>query len=187
MFFCDKCNYIFDLTQESNISNIDLKKMKKIASINSLIKKILDENSSIDNYLIEIDLEVLKDDARFKKLSDVQKDLIITHIQKYENVKVQSDVHLKCTNCSNTVLINETILLFQNNENSDYNKIKINNYDYFTNDPTLPRTHDYICKNNDCVSNKKGFKGEKEAVFIREPRSFNVTYICSLCKSGWNI
>ena len=59
----------------------------------------------------------------------------------------------------------------------------------FCANPMLPRTHDYICKNNLCPTNNKDNKINKEAVFFRENKSFNksfkVNYICTVCYYNW--
>ena len=51
-------------------------------------------------------------------------------------------------------------------------------------DPTLPRTKDYSCKNVNCVTHKN--IKDKEAVFLRIPKTYNLSYICTKCYYSWN-
>ena len=51
-------------------------------------------------------------------------------------------------------------------------------------DPTLPRTRDYTCKNVNCITHKS--KDKKEAVFLRIPKSYNLSYVCTQCNYSWN-
>ena len=51
------------------------------------------------------------------------------------------------------------------------------------NDPTLLRTRDYICKNKNCPTQKD--KTNAEATFFRTKTSFQLTYVCCVCKTSW--
>ena len=52
------------------------------------------------------------------------------------------------------------------------------------NDHTLPRTKDYICPNKKCSASKND--SAKEAIFYRPYKnSYNLKYVCGLCKSSW--
>ena len=51
------------------------------------------------------------------------------------------------------------------------------------NDPLLPHTHDYDCKNPSCITHKK--PELKDSVFIREKKSFKINYICCVCFYNW--
>ena len=55
--------------------------------------------------------------------------------------------------------------------------------EFFCNDPILPRTHDYTCKNPNCISHKN--IESKEAVFYKEKNTFKVIYICTVCYFSW--
>ena len=50
--------------------------------------------------------------------------------------------------------------------------------------PILPRSKDYICKNLDCLTNKKK-DTPKEVVWIRTPKNFNIEHICTVCYYSW--
>ena len=52
-------------------------------------------------------------------------------------------------------------------------------------DPALPRTKDYSCKNLNCITHQD--KKSKEAVFYREPNSFKLNYLCTVCNFSWSI
>ena len=59
------------------------------------------------------------------------------------------------------------------------------NFEYKCNDPTLPRTKDYICHNAKCISHKN--LENKEAIFFREGKSYITRYVCCNCHSNWVI
>ena len=44
--------------------------------------------------------------------------------------------------------------------------------EFICKDPILPRTHDYNCKNPNCITHKD--KSKKESVFFKEKNSFRV-------------
>ena len=52
--------------------------------------------------------------------------------------------------------------------------------------PILPRTRDYICPNSDCNSNTQT-DSNKEAVFYRNNKDYNLKYICCLCHTQWSV
>ena len=99
-----------------------------------------------------------------------------------------SQFYLACTNCATTYFLEPgTVIDSINFEksaiiNDEDVKIRIS-------DPTLARTKDYICPNSKCVTNtKKSDKNillEKEAVFYRSGKEFNIKYICCQCNTQW--
>ena len=81
-------------------------------------------------------------------------------------------------------LTNQTILLY--NINLEDNNIKMKSLEeneFFCKDPILPRTHDYSCKNPNCITHKK--TDVKEAIFYKEKDSFKIKYICCVCYYSW--
>jgi len=49
----------------------------------------------------------------------------------------------------------------------------------------LPRTKDFTCKNSNCITHKDSKL--KEAVFLKIPKSYNLTYVCTTCHYSWNL
>jgi len=123
--------------------------------------------------------EIIKN-VKYKKLNDEQK----LQIQQLFDEGVSSGIEFKCNNCNYTLDIKESTLLYELDMNTSNDKIKsLEETELFCKNPILPRTHDYICKNDTCPTNKNKIK--KEAVFYREKDSMKVNYICCICYNGW--
>jgi len=102
------------------------------------------------------------------------------------NQKDLSQFFLKCVNCNtHNVLQSGTILYSINfSLNNTYN---MTNEDIIikSHDPILPRTCDYTCPNAKCKTHKD--IDSKEAVFYRNDKNYNLTYICCACYNQWYI
>ena len=57
----------------------------------------------------------------------------------------------------------------------------INQYSRY--DVSLPRTNKKTCPNPECISHKE--KDKQEAVFIMDPISLKLTYVCIPCGTQW--
>ena len=177
MFLCPKCNYSYMISKNKNMSDDKI----TISKVNQVFK-ILDEN--INAYIFDFPVDKLKKSKRFQKLDkDVQTKLI----DNFKNKKrVEINTIFSCTNCSNVEPITTTVKLFEIRKDKEGSK-KLESYqlDYYINDPSLPRTRDYNCKNPDCVTHVK--KDNKEAVFFREKDSYQLKYICTVCSHLWSL
>ena len=106
-------------------------------------------------------------------------------------VKFQKSVstfYLSCTNCSTTYFLEPGTMI----DSINYEKsavitdddVKIRNLD-----PSLLRTKDYICPNSKCITNTKSSDKDvminKEAVFYRSGKEYNIKYICCQCNTQW--
>jgi hypothetical protein len=177
MYFCPKCNYSFDISKSFGIDNSEDKKILK--KVNEAIK-IYESNEDLNNYRAEFKLEELEKNVKFKKLIEIEKNKfnILFQITNITNAQ------FKCNNCNFTKDIVESVLLYQYEVADQIDKIRsLEDNKLICNNPILPRTHDYYCKNESCSTNKK--KSKKEAVFFREKNSFRINYICCLCYHNW--
>ena len=96
------------------------------------------------------------------------------------------EADLNCSNCGYKKQVNETIKLYEFNVNDKTNDIRsLEDNKLLCLDPTLPRTRDFTCKNSNCISHKDPSK--KEAVFMKLPKSYNLTYVCNTCYYSWNL
>ena len=139
-----------------------------------------DKIFSTDEYSIDFKKEELKKNSEFKKLNEETKQKIYSYFESTSILGAQ----LKCNNCNFKKEITETILLYQLDVHDKTNKIKnLEENKLTTKNPILPRTHDYICKNFDCLTNTNNEK--KEAVFIKEKNSNKINYICCICYHNW--
>ena len=177
-FICNKCHY--SLTIRKTTDNVKTVQINSGAEIVSAFNQ--DENMNYDVKLSEDDLNNYLSKSKIK--DDKKKDIInfYTKLQKNHISKYI----LKCTSCGeNYRLEPETIIYSLNLKkqnlsfNDDYIDLKLY-------DPTLPRTKDYICVNEKCETNSKGFDlSNKEAVFFRANKSYNLKYACLNCKTCW--
>jgi hypothetical protein len=175
MYFCPKCYYLFDIGKSSDNNNVILK--EPIKKVLDALKKIDDD---LENYRADFKEEDLHKNAKYKKLTEEQKN----NLAKLFEDKTVIGAEFKCNNCNFIKPIKDTVLLFELNYSNNVNKSKslIDNELYCQN-PILPRTHDYICKNNKCLTHKN--KESKEAVFYRHKDSFKMIYICCVCYHNW--
>ena len=178
MYFCPNCSYSFDITKSSKTSK-ESDDRKTISKAIDVFKKI-DLKEELSMYKASFNKDELLKNKRYQKLSDSDK----IFIDQIFEEKVESGAEFKCNNCNNTEQISNTVLLYQVNNETSYVKIKtLEENEYITKDPLLPRTHDYNCKNPNCITHKK--KDIKEAVFYREKDSYKILYICTVCFVGW--
>jgi len=189
MYFCKKCGTALDVSKSNSEVKIDKTKKKKITTVASLIQKIIDKDVSLDNFVIEIEEEELLKNQNFKKLSQPQRENILNHIktQKKENSNVDVNAFFRCENCNFSEPILETISLLTDDKTNLVSNLKPEDYYLYVNDPTLYRTHFYNCKNVNCPTNDKNYKGIKEAVVTKKQNSYKPTYICKICTFGWTI
>jgi len=178
MYFCPKCNYSFDIGKSTGTDVSEEKQPLK--KVNEAIK-IYEEEQPLDNYKAEFKKEDLEKNSKYKKLSHENK-------EKFEilfQLPPITGAQFKCNNCSFTKEINETVLLYELDFSDKSEKTRsLEENQLICNNPMLPRTHDYICKNNLCPS-LKDTKIKKEAIFIRDKETFKINYICTLCYHNW--
>jgi hypothetical protein len=183
MNFCKKCNFVLNITKKQ--LSEDEKNHYKISTIESFLNylkyNVTEANQILD---IKIDRESLKEKliTKFKKTPEKVDELI----KQYDIISSQKnnfDVYLICNNCNSSYNIApKTVILKTNLDEVQYKEV---NLDYKSQDPTLPRTKDYICHNQDCPTHKDLVN--KEAVFFREGKGYLTKYVCCVCKESWVI
>ena len=176
MFFCKKCNYTFDISKVIDTEvNEDTRIVLKRAS--DAFKK-LELNEDLSLYKASFKADDLSKNIKYSKLSNEKKQLL----NKLFEELTSTGVEFKCTNCNERENINETILLYKYDINTNIDKIKsLEENKLICKNPILPRTCDYICKNLECPTNDKKKNIGKEAIFFRENNSYKVTYLCCVC------
>ena len=176
MYFCPKCNYSFDIAKSFSSDSEDKISIKKISDA----FKIYESNNNFDKYKAEFKLEELEKNSKYKKLSNEVKDEFL----KLFHINNISGAQFKCNNCNFIKEINESVLLYQYEINNNTNKLRtLEENELISQNPMLPRTHDYNCKNINCPTHKKNSK--KEAVFLRDIDSYKINYICTICFFNW--
>lgn len=190
MFFCPKCSFMLDITKYSNSSS-DQNKYIIYNNTNNFIDDVVKEKINNENeYKISFQLSTLKASNKFKKKKkEEQKKIIDVFNQIYKKID-NLDIIYNCVNCGfkkdlkpNTILYSESTNKLNNavNNTEKLNFLK-------SNDRTYPRTRNYICQNKDCKTHKKEFEKSKEAIFFRlNSSSYNIKYLCCVCKHSWNV
>ena len=177
MYFCPSCSYSYDITKSSTTvskdSRIEILKMTEAI-------KIYDENKDMSKYIALFNRDDTSKNKKYQKFDDKQK-VIFNQIF---DALTSSGAEFKCNNCNNIQPITSTVLLYNLNMENKNNLTKtIEENEFICNDPILPRTHDYTCKNPNCITHKDITL--KESVFYKEKNSFKVNYICTVCYFSW--
>jgi hypothetical protein len=176
MYFCPSCSYSFDIVKSSQTSQKDVRvNIEKIAEA----LKIFEANDDMSKYVASFSREDTNKNKKYQKFDDNQKakfNLIFEEL-------ISSGAEFKCNNCNNIQPIKETILLYNINMEEKNKMRTLEENEFICKDPILPRTHDYNCKNPNCITHKD--KSKKESVFFKEKNSFKVNYICTVCYYSW--
>jgi len=175
MFFCPNCSYLFDINKTGNTEELKI----ILSKITEIFEKI-ESNEDLTKYKTSISKDEIIKNKKYLKLNDKQKD----NINNLYTDNINTNAEFKCNNCNFIKPITETIILYQ--LNNDDKIIKIKNIDenkLLSNDPLLPRTNNYICKNNTCKTHKN--IELKEAVFYKDKNNYKVNYVCCVCYFNW--
>jgi len=208
MFFCPKCNNIFDITQ-----TLSKFQSRTVLSENDLLQKggdisVMvggDKYTTIINTILEkkpikyddiknTSITALYKHPHYKKQKTVDKTYIMNKIQdllpnkskkinlgkNIEELKVKNIAYFQCTNCGYATKIKPGTLIYSKTAGGSASKSFPYDVSDMIYDDTLPRTRKYVCQNKKCISHKH--PGKKEAVFFRADNTFKITYICTLCK-----
>jgi hypothetical protein len=175
MFFCPNCSYLFDISKslKSQDDRIIINKINDVFII-------LEENKDMSKYKASFLKEDMIKNKKYQKLNDENKIKINLLFEE----QISSGAEFKCNNCNFSKPITETTLLYQINVEDKLEKVKtLKENQLIINDPLLPHTHDYECKNSSCITHKK--PELKDSVFIREKKSYKINYICCVCFYNW--
>jgi hypothetical protein len=185
MNFCKKCNFVLNITKKQ--LNDEEKNNYKIATIEAFLNyikyNITEANQTVE---IKIDRESLKEKliSKFKKNPE-KVDELIKQYDIISSKKNNFDVYLICNNCNSSYNINPKTVILKTNLEDTGDQFKDINLDIKCQDPTLPRTKDYICHNEKCSTHKDLVN--KEAIFYRQGSGYTLCYVCCICKSSWII
>jgi hypothetical protein len=177
MYFCPNCSYSFDIVKSSNSITKDVR--TEITKISEGLK-LFEENKDMTKYIATFSRDDTSKNKKYQKFNDKEK---VEFNQIFDAI-TSSGAEFKCNNCNNIEPIKKTILLYNLNlEDKNIFTRTLEENEFFCNDPILPRTHDYTCKNPNCISHKN--IESKEAVFYKEKNTFKVNYICTVCYFSW--
>jgi hypothetical protein len=177
MYFCPSCSYSFDIVKSSSSTVKDNR--ISIDKLADALKKF-ESNEDLSKYVASFSREDTNKNKKYQKLTEAEK---AKFNQIFEEI-TSTGAEFKCNNCNNIEPIKKTILLYSYNIEENQTNIKsLEENEFICKDPINPRTHDYTCKNPNCITHKDTNK--KEAVFYKEKGSFKVKYICCVCYFSW--
>ena len=87
----------------------------------------------------------------------------------------------KCIDCGFKEEYNDSVIDKKNYKNKD--TVISDNNKFLIYDPTIPRTIHRVCPNKNCISIEN--PQLQEAVFIQDPITIKLTYICVNCNTEW--
>jgi hypothetical protein len=179
MYFCPNCSYSFDIVKSSQVSSTKDTRTP-VDKLAEALKK-LEAGEDLSKYVATFNRDETNKNKKYQKLEDADK---IKFNQIFEEI-TSMGAEFKCNNCNNNQVIKETILLYNINmeEKNNVKMRTLEENEFICKDPILPRTHDYTCKNPNCITHKQTSK--KESVFFKEKDSFRVNYICCVCFYSW--
>jgi len=93
----------------------------------------------------------------------------------------EDKLYLSCQDCGFKDLYTGNVIEKKNFKNKSKNIMK--NIQFLIYDDSLPRTNQKQCPNKNCNSNIKEIKSE--SVFLQDPISLKLTYICTSCNVEW--
>ena len=178
VFFCPDCQYTLGISKSSTLEDYDDER-KEISNVNEVFK-LIEKDVDFSDYKTNILKTDLIKNKKYTKLNNSQKN----NINQLFSSKMY-DADLNCANCGYRKQISSTIKLYEFNVSDKTSNVRtLEDNKLLTLDPTLPRTRDFTCKNVNCTTHKN--KENKEAVFVRIPKSYNLSYICTTCYYSWN-
>ena len=125
-------------------------------------------------------------------LFDIKKDkklsTKITDKTKTLHNNSSNNIVFLCENCGHIKPVTKSIKLYELNKSVNIDTFStLSDNKLICSDPILPRTRDYTCKNDTCLSHKKTESVLKEAVYYRTEDTYNVHYVCCVCHFSWEI
>ena len=187
MFFCDKCQYMFNITKDVKRKQIGGKINK---ALNNVFDKILKMEKISEEDLNNIQGKDLVDDERFETMNKRDQRKIISMVKSInknffvedEEVKIGSNIaYFICRFCKNYKPITPGTLIYSKSYNTNRDN-EIEDYSYAIYDSTLSRTRNYICRNEKCPTHKNS--EDQEAVLTKNSLD-QIVYVCTVCTTDW--
>lgn len=188
MFFCEKCNYIYNITK-------DVKTQKQDSKIGQILNNFFEKISK--GLQIEInDLDGLSgndilNDERFENTNQKNQKSILSAIKNidktfFANTTKQNGnttiSYFICKQCKFSTKIKPGTTIYTKVYNANL-ETDTEDYTYAKYDSTLLRTKNYICKNKECKSHNNS--STKEAVLTKNNVG-QIVYVCTICSNNWS-
>lgn len=187
MFFCDKCRYLFNVTKDVKSKQVGGKVSE---ALTALFDKFSKNEPIVEGDLKEVTMNNLMGDERFENMNKKNQKKMMTTIKSIDkNFFVEENkedigsniAYFICKFCKNYKPIKPGTLIYSKNYNTSSSS-DVDDYTYAIYDQTLPRSRQYICKNDNCETHKND--SIKEAVITKNATE-QVVYICTICSTSW--
>lgn len=181
-FICTHCNYSLTIKKANET------KIVKLTTPSEFINAT--KNEEPIEYDIQIDKPTLE--AYLVKNTKIKNELKKKYLEDFDRMnskkRTTAKYILQCSTCGSNYHLEPETVIYSLNFKKQQSTFDDDNLELKLNDPTLPRTKDYICTNESCETNKKNYDmSKKEAVFFRANGSFHTKYACTVCKTSWHI
>lgn len=107
-----------------------------------------------------------------------QQQIVEESSKKIKREKIKKTASLVCSNCGFNRRMNEGTVLYSK---SVIKKTPVYSYHDMIYSDIVPHTRNYNCPNDKCDTHAKPEK--LDAIFFREGDTFNMIYICTVCKT----
>lgn len=210
MFFCPKCNNSFDITktgiQKGGVLNSESSDSEETTSSSSkkpsdvydiLINKIMNDDDVKQSDIIKINMTELVKHPSYRKLKSTEKEYVSNmisdlipkdqkKIMEEKTDKLSSDnlAYFQCNNCGFMEKITPNTLIYSKTSQEISQNYSVGDYKDMIYSDIIPRTKNYLCPNKTCLSHTDINK--KEAVFFRRNNTYEVKYVCTVCKTDFN-
>lgn len=188
MFYCKNCDYSLEISKNNN-PELDVTQIIDINNPERLVKIVLkNEKAEQDiQYNIKFNEKELKDYLdKLEDIDDDQKDEILGRFEQIiKHQKNISKFFFICNNCSTSYVLQPNTIVYSINFDKSTGGMIEEDVNIKIQDPILPRTKDYICPNKNCESRSDNSK--KEAIFYRNGKDYHLRYVCTICKTQWDV
>jgi hypothetical protein len=181
MIFCKECSSILV------ISKTDIKFEHNLITEPQQFLEIIDEDFDSLNNLIKFSENDLKKHLEnIKKIGKEKEAIMDKYLSIIKSQGNKAEFCYECKNCKSRFELSANTIIQSINYDIDKN---INIYippEIRCADPTLPRTKNYICPNQNCKSHKDLIN--KEAIWYRTDHNgvnYYIEYVCCMCKKAW--
>lgn len=183
MFFCPVCQNLYEITNEIGIHEGQNGGSETDDNYNKLVDKIVNDEEITENDIIGIDLVELMKRDEIKKLNNMIKRDIKVKFNELKNSANNNGgkIYFRCGYCKNVEPILPRTKIFSKILDKPTNECSNTDYRYMFNNKILPRTKNYECPNEKCVTKIEPDK--KEAIFFREVNSYKILYQCTACET----
>jgi hypothetical protein len=210
MFFCSKCDNLYDLTKtppttvqkagqisEDTPNTVsDTTDSPVVLDVDTIIEYLIADKEVTSHDIGSLTLTQFTKNPLYKKLQGKEKELIynkitqllpkkIQDIDKDINVNINIPAYFICKNCGNVEPIKPATPIVRRVVDEQHT-----NFDADVSLLTdklsinfIPRTRNYLCPNTKCKSHDD--HSLREAVMFRQSGSYRVQTICSACSTSW--